>query len=215
MAGEIKLKVDPKAIQQEKYENRQKLSTPIVTGEDTDGRTLSLRKEGEPIQMITPAAAESLPMQVVEAQQSKKALKKRKDDVDINKRQRKHPKRVLTEAEKNYWRVLLASFSIIFGLLIVALGVTVGTVSFFLITRVIENPAHGFTLHNAADQIRNAGSLSEKYEIMVRTYNEVRDGDIALVTDDDSGESKYKKVFRGVGAKVNRKHSAEENMTEN
>lgn len=215
MAGEIKLKVDPKALKQEKNEKLQKVSAPVMTGDDIDGRTLSLRKEAEPIQMVMPTAAETLPMQVVKAQQSEKALKKRKDDVDITKQQRKHPKRVLTEAEKNYWRVLLTSFFIIFGILIVAVGVVVGTVSFFLITRVIENPAHGYTLHNAADQIRNAGSLSEKYEIMVQTYNEVRNGDFVSASDDDSGESRYKKVIRGVGAKVNRKHSAEDSMTEN
>ena len=129
-SGQIRLKVDPKALRQAKNDVSERTPAPIITEHDVNGRTLSLRKEDEPIQMITPAAAEALPMEVVEAQQSKKALKKRKEELDIKNKQRKHPKRVLTNAEKNYWRVIFVSLFITFAILIVAAGVAVGTVSF-------------------------------------------------------------------------------------
>lgn len=213
-SGQIRLKVDPKALRQAKNDFSERTPAPIITEHDVNGRTLSMRKDDEPIQMITPAAVEALPMEVVEAQQSKKALKKRKEELDVKNKQRKHPKRVLTNAEKNYWRVIVVSLFISFAILIVAAGVAVGTVSFFLLSRVIENPAHAQTLHNAAAQIRNAGSLSEKYEIMVQTYNEVRNVDLSPVIEQNPKESKYKKVLREVEGKVNRMHSIDETMPE-
>ena len=209
-SGQIRLKVDPKVLRQARNDLSERAPAPIITENDVNGRTLSLRKDDEPIQMITPAAAEALPMEVVEAQQSKKALKKRKEELDVKNKQRKHPKRVLTNAEKNYWRVIFLSLFITFAILFVAVGVAVGTVSFVLLSRVIENPAHAQTLHNAADQIRNAGSLSEKYEIMVQTYNEVCSVDLSPVIEQNPQESKYKKVFREVEGKIKRIHSAEE-----
>ena len=213
-SGQIRLKVDPKALRQAKNDVSERTPAPIITEHDVNGRTLSLRKDDEPIQMVTPAAAEALPMEVVEAQQSKKALKKRKEELDIKNKQRKHPKRMLTNAEKNYWRVIFVSLFITFAILIVAAGVAVGTVSFFLLSRVIENPAHAQTLHNAAARIRNAGSLSEKYEIMVQTYNEVRNVDLSPILEQNPKESKYTKVLRDVEGKVKRIRSAEEAESE-
>ena len=213
-SGQIKLKVDPRSLRQEKLKSNPNEARQVVTEREIHGRTVNLKKDDAQIEVVTAPVLEALPMKVVEAQRSKKGLKKREDDVDVQKKQRKHPKRVLTEAEKAYYRVLVISIFSLVLLLVVGGLSTVGFFSYYLLSRVIENPAHGYTLRNASIQMRKAESLSEKYNIMIQAYNEVRGADLSAIVKDENKGSKYKGILGDVEKHVNKMHSVDETLPE-
>ena len=99
MAGEIKLKIDPQALRQAKMVNPNE-SRQAVTEDDINGRTLALIVERDP--EILPVPGSEAPVKAVEVSQSKRSIKKRIKEVDVQNHQRKHPKRVATGAEKEY-----------------------------------------------------------------------------------------------------------------
>ena len=196
MAGEIKLKIDPQALRQAKMVNPNE-SRQAVTEEDINGCTLALKVERDP--EILPVSSSDAPVKPVEVSQSKRSIKKRIKEVDIQNQQRKHPKRVATGAEKEYYRTLLISIFVLIGGAGVALAIATGIISFYLVTRIIDDPAHAVTIHTAAQDVKSAKGISEKYAVVMKAYEAIRNPYIAPYMDEDeSNPSGAKKVVKGV-----------------
>ena len=196
MAGEIKLKIDPQALRQARMVNPNE-SRQAVTEEDINGCTLALKKERDP--EILPVPVAEPPVKTVEVSQSKRSIKKRLKEVDIQNQQRKHPKRVATGAEKEYYRTLLISIFVLIGGVGVALAIAIGIISFYLVTRIIDDPAHGVTIHTAAQDVKSAKGISEKYAIVMKAYESIRNPYIAPYMEEDEAQpSGAKKVVKGV-----------------
>ena len=212
-SGQLKLKVDPKKLQDEKYNFQANESRRAVTAKEISGRTVNMKKENEP-EVVSPQAVEALPMKALEVQHPDSGAKKKREEADNKKKRLKNAKKVATAAEREYYRAVIISVLLLAGILTVATFATIGFFSYYLLKRVIADPRHGHTLHNGVVQIRNAGSLSEKYEIMMQVYNEVRGADLSADLSKVPKESKYKQVLRQVEEKVNKMHSIDETMPE-
>lgn len=205
MAGEIKLKVDPQALRQAKMANPNE-SRQVVTEEDVNGRTLALKREVEPDILPVPGT-EAMPVKAVEAQQSKRGLKKRLKEIDIQNQQRKHPKRIVTAAEKNYYRTLILSIFVLIGGCCVMAAIFAGVFSIYLITRIIDDPGHGVTIHLAAGEAKKAEGISAKYAVLAEAYEKIREPYIAPYIEEEK-EGEVKKVVRGVTGYVKAIESA-------
>lgn len=195
MAGEIKLKIDPQALRQAKMVNPNE-SRQAVTEDDINGRTLALKVECDP--KILPVPGSEAPVKAVEVSQSKRSIKKRIKEVDVQNQQRKHPKRVVTGAEKEYYRTLIISIFVLIGGVAVALAVAIGILSFYLVTRIIDDPAHAVTIHTAAQDVKSANGISEKYSIVMKAYESIRNPYIAPYMEDEDNPGAAKKVVKGV-----------------
>ena len=195
MAGEIKLKVDPQVLRQAKMVNPNE-SRQAVTDEEINGRTLALKVERDP--EILPVPGSEAPVKSIEVSQSRRSINKRIREVDVQQQQRKHPKRVATNAEKNYYRTLIISFFVLVGGVGMAVLIAVGIISFYLVSRIIDDPAHGVTIHVAAQDVNKADGISEKYAIVMKAYEAIRKPYIAPYMEEGAEEGAVKKVVKGV-----------------
>ena len=84
--------------------------------------------------------------------------------------------RNISSAEREYRRHVALSFLIvalvIFGLLVI----TSGIVSTCLLTAIIENPDHAYTLKDASIRCEQTNSLGEKIEIMSSAFSMITSG---------------------------------------
>ena len=192
----IKLKVDPQELRKNKPLKVQiKEELAMVD----DSATIGLKKHEIPVAInAVQPVADAAAQKSVEAQledirkQAKQQTKERR-------------KRVKTKAEAAYRKSVLISIAVLLLLLIISAFAATGAVSFYLLRRVIDKPANGYTLRRAVFEIRNTPGLSAKWQIISRTWEEVGDK-----SDDDIEEPEKKSGSKRIKAIRERSSAAEE-----
>ena len=191
----IKLKVDPQELHKGKPARTQIKAAPVM---DEECATVALKKNEIPIAIkaVQPIGSEA-------SDNATKTVEAQLDNIrKQNKKQRKHVK---TRAEAAYRKSVLISIAVLLLLLIVLSLAVTGAVSFYLIRRVIDRPANGYVLHKAVFEIRNTPGISEKCQIISRTWEEIRD------KSDDNSEDPEKKSGGGTLNHIrNRSRAAED-----
>ena len=66
-SGQIKLKVDPRSLREDKLKSNPNEARQVVTEREIHGRTVNLKKDDAQIEVVTAPVLEALPMKVVEA----------------------------------------------------------------------------------------------------------------------------------------------------
>lgn len=191
----IKLKVDPQELRKNKPLKVQiKEESAMVD----DSATIGLKKHEIPVAInaVQPVADDA----------AQKSVEAQLDDIrkQAKKQTKERRKRVKTKAEAAYRKSVLISIAVLLLLLIISAFAATGAVSFYLLRRVIDKPANGYTLRRAVFEIRNTDGLNAKWQIISRTWEEVGDK-----SDDDIEEPEKKSGSKRMKAIRERSRAAE------
>ena len=165
----IKLKVDPQELHKNKPAKVQvKAESPMVD----DCATVALKKNEIPvaIKAVQPLGGGET------SGDDAKSVEAQLDNIRKQAKQqtKERRKRVKTRAEAAYRKNVLITIGILLLLLIISALVAIGATSFYLIGRVIAKPANGYVFHRAVLEIRKTSGISEKCQIITRTWEEIK-----------------------------------------
>ena len=171
--SQFKLKVDPKSLH----------SKPEAAPAQTHSATA--KEPVEAVALKKDRIPEVIPAAVPEPQVSTTPVR---EPVGYSKKK----SQTKTKAEVEYRKRVVKSIFLLLLVLSILSAIFTGVVSVYLLTRIIENPARGYTLKTALIRCKQASSAGEKWEIISKAFDSISAPSAAAAkTDADDENSDY------------------------